>query len=319
MKMLIAGFAFAVALGGSSTAAAQYPAKPIRLVMPFPAGAAADTVARIVAQPLSKVLGQPVIVDNKPGADGAIAAELVAKSSPDGYTLLFAGNTQMLGVPMLRKNPPYDPVADFTSITSIVKFGFFLVVHPSVPAKTLPELIDHVRANPGKFNYASGNINGILAARQLMSLGNLDMVHVPYKGEPLAVSDLLTGRVQMMFGTGAIVAPFVKEGKLRALATLLPVRSSLLADVPTIAEAGMPQLSVVTWGGLFGPAKMPKEIVERMSREVNAILQRPEVRVQLEKQGVEASGSTPEEFSAFLKEQLVDWGRAARDSGMKPE
>ena len=319
VKILTVACALAVAFGGSSTAAAQYPAKPIRLIMPFPAGAAADTVARIVAQPLSQVLGQPVLVDNKPGADGAIAAELAAKSAPDGYTLLFAGNTQMLGVPILRKNPPYDPVADFTPITSVVKFAFFLVVHPSVPAGTLSELIDHARANPGKLNYASGNINGILAAAQLMSFGKLDMAHVPYKGEPLAIPDLLTGRVHMMFGTGTILAPLVRDGKLRALATALPTRSFLLPDVPTLAEAGMPQLSVVTWGGLFGPAKMPKEIVDRISREVNAILARPAVREQLEKLGVQPSGSTPGEFAAFLKEQLVDWGRSAREAGLKRE
>ena len=319
MKILFVACVLAVCVGGSSTAGAQYPAKPIRLIMPFPAGAAADTVARIIAQPLSQVLGQPVLVDNRPGADGAIAAELAAKSAPDGYTLLFAGNTQMLGVPILRKNPPYDPVADFTPITSVVKFAFFLVVHPSVPAGTVSELIDYARANPGKLNYASGNINGILAAAQLMSFGKLDMAHVPYKGEPLAVPDLLTGRVHLMFGTGTILAPLVKDGKLRALATVLPARSVLLPDVPTVSEAGMPQMSVATWGGLFGPAKMPKGIVERISREVNAILIRPAVREQLEKLGVEPSGSTPGEFAAFLKEQLADWGRSAREAGMKPE
>jgi len=265
------------------------------------------------------LLGKAVIVDNKPGADGAIAAELTARSVPDGYTLFSAGNTPMLGVPTLRKNPPYDPVADFAPITSIVKFAFFLVVHPSVPAKTLRELIDHARANPGKLNYASGNVNGVLAAAQLMSIGKLEMVHVPYKGEVLAIPDLLNARVHMMFGTGGVTAPLVKEGKLRALATLLPVRSPMLPDVPTIAEAGMPQLSVVIWAGLFGPAKMPKEIVDRLSREVNAILQRPAVREQLEKLGVEASGSTPEELAAFLKQQLIDWGKAAREAGLKPE
>jgi len=319
MKTLIVVSALAVAFGVSSTAAAQYPAKPIRIIQWLPAGATADTVFRIVAQPLSQVLGQPVLVDNKPGADGAIAAELTARSVPDGYTLFSAGNTPMLGVPTLRKNPPYDPVADFAPITSIVKFAFFLVVHPSVPAKTLRELIDHARANPGKLNYGSGSVNGILAAAQLMSLGKLEMVHVPYKGEVLAIPDLLNARVHMMFGTGGITAPLVKEGKLRALATLLPVRSPMLPDVPTIAEAGMPQLSVVIWAGLFGPAKMPKEIVDRLSREVNAILQRPAVREQFEKLGVEASGSTPEELAAFLKQQLVDWGRAAREAGLKPE
>jgi tripartite-type tricarboxylate transporter receptor subunit TctC len=318
VKTLIVAGALAAAFCASSTAAAQYPAKPVRIIMPFPAGAA-DTVARIVAQPLSQVLGQPVLVDNKPGADGAIAAELAAKSAPDGYTLLWAGNTQMLGVPILHKNPPYDPLADFAPITPVVKFAFFLVVHPSVPAKTPLALIDYARANPGKLNYASGNVPGVLAAAQLISIGKLEMMHVPYKGEVLAIPDLLDARVHMMFGTGGITAPLVKEGKLRALATLLPARSSLLPDVPTMAEAGMPQLSVVIWGGLFGPAKMPKEIVERISREVNAILKRPEVRGQLEKQGAEPASSTPAEFAAFLKQQLADWGRAAREAGLKPE
>src|SRR3989441_3042389 len=196
MQKLMRVFIAAAALGLIALpAAAQYPAKPIRIMMPFPAGATAYTVARFVAQPLSQVLGQPVLVDNKPGADGAIAAEMAAKSAPDGYTLLSAGNTQMLGVPTLRKNPPYDAVADFAPITSIVKFAFFLVVHPSVPAKTLRELIDHARANPGKLNYASGNVNGVLAAAQLMSIGKLEMVHVPYKGEVLAIPDLLNARV----------------------------------------------------------------------------------------------------------------------------
>ena len=320
MQKLVRVFIAVAALGLIAIpAAAQYPAKSIRLIMPFPAGAAADTAARIVAQPLSQVLGQPVLVDNKPGADGAIAAELAAKSVPDGYTLLFAGPTQMLGVPTLRKNPPYDPVADFAPITSVVKFAFFLVVHPSVPAKTLPELIDYVRANPGKLNYASGNIIGVLATAQLMSLGKLDMVHVPYKGEPLAIPDLLDARVHMMFGNGAIVAPLVKEGKLRALATLLQVRSSLLPSVPTIAEAGMPRLTVVPWGGLFAPAKTPKDIVERLSREVNVILKRSDIREQLEKQALEPAGSTPNELEAFLKQQLLDWSGAARAAGLKPE
>ncbi len=330
--------------------AAQYPSKPIRIVVSFAAGGASDAIVRIVAQPLFETLGRPVVVDNRPGAEGAIAGELVAKSAPDGYTILFGGNTtmlgvpilrknaelaaksapdgytllfagptQMLGVPTLRKNPPYDPVADFAPITSVVTFAFFLVVHPSVPAKTLPELIDYVRANPGKLNYASGNIIGVLATAQLMSLGKLEMVHVPYKGEPLAIPDLLDARVHMMFGNGAIVTPLVKEGKLRALATLLPVRSPLLPGVPTIVEGGMPRLTVVPWGGLFAPAKTPRDIVERLAREVNVILKRPDIREQLEKQALEPGGSTPNELAAFLKQQLIDWSGAARAAGLKPE
>src|SRR5713101_8215310 len=320
MQKLMRVFTAVAALGLIAVpAAAQYPSKPIRIVVPFAAGGAADAMTRIVAQPLSETLGQPVVVENRPGAEAAIGGEVVAKSAPDGYTILFSGPTTMLGVPILRKNPPFDVVAAVAPITSVVKFAFFLVVHPSVPAKTLPELIDYVRTNPGKLNYASGNIIGVLATAQLMSLGKLEMVHVPYKGEPLAIPDLLDARVHMMFGNGAIVAPLVKEGKLRALATLLPVRSSLLPSVPTIAEGGMPRLTVVPWGGLFAPAKTPKDIVERLAREVNVTLKRPDIREQLEKQALEPGGSTPNELEAFLKQQLIDWSGAARAAGLKPE
>jgi tripartite-type tricarboxylate transporter receptor subunit TctC len=319
MKTLLITFALAAGCASAGYVAAQDAEKAIRIIMPFPAGATADSVARIVAMPLAQALGQPMVVDNRPGADGAIAAEFVARSQADGHTLLFAGNTQMLGVPTLRKSPPYDPVSDFSPILPLVTFSFFLVVHPSVPVTTLAELIDYGRAHPGKLNYASGNVNGVLAAAQLMSASKLDMVHVPYKGEPLAIPDLLGARVHLMFATGAVVAPLVREGKLRALVTLLPERSALLPDVPTAAEAGLPQLSVLIWGGLFGPAKMPKESVERISREANAVLKRPDVREQLQQQGVEPRGATPAEFATFLKQQLADWGKAAQDAGLKPE
>ncbi len=299
-------------------AAAQYPSKPIRIVVSFAAGGASDAIIRIVAQPLSETLGQPVLVENRPGAEGAIAGEVVAKSAPDGYTILSGGNTTMLGVPILRKNPPY-VIADFAPITSVGKFAFFLVVHPSVPAKTLSELIDYARANPGRLNYATSTLSDVLAFAQLKSLANVDMVRVPYKGGAPATPDLLSARVHLMFNTGSSVVPLVKEGRLRALATLLPGRSSLLPNVPTIAEAGMLRLTVVPWSGLFAPAKTPKDIVERLSREVNVILKRPEIRGQFEKQGSEAAGSTPGELSAFLEQQLIDWGDAARAAGLKPE
>lgn len=316
MKTLMVACSLVMGCFGVATATAQ---SAVRIVMPFPPGAAADSVARIVAPPLSRSLAQPVVIDNRTGADGAIAAEHAARSPADGQTLLFAGNTQMLGVPTLRKNPPYDPLNDFVPITPVVRFAFFLVVHPDTPAQNLSQLIEHARAHPGRLNYASGNVNGVLAAAQLMSAARVEMVHVPYKGEPLAVPDLVDGRVHLMFASGAVAAPLVKQGKLRALATLLPTRSSLLPDVPTAAEAGMPQLSVLIWGGLFGPAKMPMERVELISREVNAILKQPDVREQLQMQGVEPFGSTPTEFATFLKQQLADWGKAARDAGLKPE
>src|SRR6266571_3620206 len=300
-------------------AAAQYPSKPIRIVVPFAAGGTADAITRIIAQPLSETLGQPVVADNRPGAEGAIAGEVVAKSAADGHALLWGGNTNMLGVPILRKNPPYDVIADFAPITHLGKFAFFLVVHPSVPANTLSELIDYARANPGRLNYATANLSAILAFAQLKSFGNVDMVHVPYKGESLTLSDLLSARVQLVVGTGASVVPLVKEGRLRALAALLPTRSSLLPSVPTIAEAGMPRVSVVVWAGLFAPAKTPMDVIDKLSREVNVILKRPEIRGQFEKQGSEPAGSTPGELGAFLNQQLIVWGDAARSAGLKPE
>lgn len=319
MRAIVVACMLAVAFTSCPDVGAQYPDRPIRIIMPFPAGATADSVARVVAAPLSQALGQTVLVDNRPGADGAMAAELAARSPADGYTLFSGGNTQILGVPTLRKNPPYDPLRDFTPITQLVRFAFFLVVHPGTPVNTVSDLVDYARAHPGRLNYASGNVNGILAAAQLMSLTGVNIVHVPYKGEPLAIPDLLDARVHLMFGTGGVVAPLVKEGKLRALATLAPARTALLPDVPTVSEIGMPRLSIVIWNGLFAPAKTPKEIVERLSREVNAILKRDEVREQFARQGVEPSSSTPEEFAAFVKQQLVDWGKAAREAGMRPE
>src|SRR6266849_1180061 len=319
MKTLIVASMLAVAFGVGTNAAAQGPAKPIRIIVGFPAGGTADAITRLIAQPLSETLGQPVVVDNRPGAEGAIAGEVVAKSAADGHALLWGGNTNMLGVPILRKNPPYDVIADFAPITSLGKFAFFLVVHPSVPANTLAELIDYARANPGRLNYATTTVNEVLAFAQLKSLANVDMVQVPYKGGPPAMPDLLSARIQLIINPSTLVVPLVKEGRLRALATLLPKRSSLLPGVPTIAEAGMPRLTAVPWSGLFAPAKTPKDIVERLAREVNVILKRSEIRGQFEKQGFEPGGSTPSELGAFLKQQLIDWRDAARAAGLSPE
>jgi len=296
--------------------AAQYPSKPLRLIVPFPAAGAADLAARVVAQPLSQALGQPVIVENRPGADGAIAADVVIKAAPDGYTLFFGTNTALCAVPALRKSPPYNPLTDFTPVSQIGKFGFFLFVHPSVPAQSVAELLAYARANPGKLNYATGNSTSILATAQLKLLEHLDMVEIPYKGDAPATSDLVAGRVQLMFATPGTAVPFVKDGRLRALATLLPTRSSLLPDVPTMVEAGLLQISIVPWGGLFGPAKMPKEVVDRLASAMAGVLAQPEVREQLDRYAFEGRSSTPEELAALLKEQLDAWRRTVREVGI---
>src|SRR5712664_287073 len=300
----------------ATAALAQYPVKPIRIVAPFPPGGALDVVGRILAPPMSQTLGQPVVIENRPGADGAIAADLVAKSAPDGYTLLLASYTVLSALPNVRKNIPFDPIGDFTPVTSVGKLSFFLVVHPSLPASKVVELIQYARANPGKLNYASANATSMLGPALLMSFANLDMQAVPYKGEALALNDLLSGRVKLMFISGTLV-PHVRDGKLRALATALDSRSPLLPEVPTMVEAGLPPFPINPWIALVAPAKTPKDIVERLSRETNLALQRPEVRTQLDNQAFEGAGSTPEEMGAVMRQQLEAWRRTISELRIK--
>jgi tripartite-type tricarboxylate transporter receptor subunit TctC len=303
----------------SSAVPAQYPAKPIRVVVPFPAGSATDTITRVLAQSVSQSIGQPLVVENKAGADGAIAAADVAKAAPDGYTLLMATNSPMSAVPAMKKSPPYDPVADFTPITDIGRYSFFIVVHPSVPAKTLDELIAYARANPGKLNYATGNTTGIVSTAYFATLAKINIVHVPYKGEPQAMTDLVAGRVQMMFASSSTSVPQVREARLRAIVTTLGKRSHLLPEVPTIAEAGMPQFSITSWAGLFGPARMPREVVERLNKEFGAAMARADVLAAMEKQAFSLSPSSPERLAGFVKEQMESYRRILRAAGVEPE
>jgi tripartite-type tricarboxylate transporter receptor subunit TctC len=316
MKRLLV---LAAALAFAAPSFAQYPNKPIRIVCPFPAGSATDTISRILGASVSAAVGQPVVVDNKAGADGAIAGAEVVKAAPDGYTLLMATNSPMSAVPAMKKAPPYDPVADFTPITDIGRYTFFIVVHPSVPAKTLPEFIQYAKANPGKINYATGNTTGIVSTAYFSSLAKIEMVHVPYRGEPQAMVDMVSGRVQFMFASSSTSVPQVRDGKLRALVTTLPRRSHVLPDVPTIAEAGMPEFSITSWAGLFGPAKMPKEITDRINREFAAAMAKPDVQAAMEKQAFVLSPSTPEKLGAFVKEQLESYRNILRAAGVQPE
>ena len=313
-------FAMAVAVAAFSAAAsAEYPERPIRLVVPFPPGGAAELGARIFTQPLSQALGQTVVVETKPGGDGVIAGDAVKKAAPDGYTLLYATNTAFNWVLATRKDPPYDPVADFTPVSMVGYFGFFLFTHPSVPAKSVAELIAYARANPGKLNYGTGNSTSQLFGAQLKQLENIDIVHVPYKGDgPLSI-DLLAGRVHMAFATPGTAAPQVKEGKLRALAAMFPSRSPLLPEVPSAQEAGLGKMTLTPWGGVFGPKGMPRNAVDRVNRELAVILKRPEVREALGKLAFEPRSSTPEELTAFLKQQIEVWTSTARQVGIKPE
>lgn len=302
----------------ASWAAAQpYPSKPIRLIVPFPPGGTADVTARTVAQALSQGLGQQVVIDNRAGADGAIAGVAVKAASPDGYTLFFATTTALNAAPTLHKTPPYDPITAFTPISLVGKFGFFVMVHESVPAKTIAELLAYIRANPGKVNYGTGNGTSILTTAQWAAAEKLEMVHVPYKGDAPASVDLIAGRVQLSIGTLSTgLLPQIREGRVRVLATLLPNRSPLLPDAPTAAEAGL-RLTISPWGGLFGPPGLAPEVVDRIAAEMRSAAARREVREALDQIAFEVQASTPAEMAGLLSDQLQVWRRTVQELGIE--
>jgi tripartite-type tricarboxylate transporter receptor subunit TctC len=299
--------------------APTYPNKPIHLVVPFPAGGSADLVARIMAKPLGDKLGQPVVIDNKPGADGAIAAEAVAAAAPDGYTLFMATYGAMSAVPSLHKAMHYDPVKDFTPISTAGKFSMFLFAHPSVPAQTLNEFIAYEHAQTGKVNYGTGNVASIVMAAEMESQAKLHMTQVPYKGEVPAMTDFVAGRIQLMFATPANALPFVKDGKLKVFATLSDKRSPLLPETPTWHEAGMRDLPIVPWAGVFGPAKLPKDMALHLSKAIQEVLLREDVNAEFVKLGFEPFGSTPDKLDAYAKKQHKAWHTAIQSAGLQAE
>ena len=312
-------FFLAGAMLFAAQAFAQYPNRSIRVVVPFPAGSATDTITRILGASVSTAVGQTVVVDNKVGADGAIAAADIAKAAPDGYTLLMATNSPMAAVPALKKNPPYDPVADFTPITDIGRYTFFLYVNAGLPIKTFQELVAYAKANPAKLNYATGNTTGIVSFAQMNALTGINMTHVPYKGEPQGITDLVGGRVHVMWATPTTGLAQVKNGKLRAVATNLKARSRLLPDAPTMAEVGVPQYSVTSWAALFGPAKLPRELQARINKEFTDAMKRPDVIAAMDKQAFAMNPSTPEELGAFTKSQMDAYRSILRAAGVQPE
>jgi tripartite-type tricarboxylate transporter receptor subunit TctC len=301
-------------------AQAAYPDRPVRLVLPFGPGSATDTFLRLVAEPLQAALGQSVVVDNRPGALTSLALDHVAKSRPDGYTIVAATNSLVANPAGVQRNVAYDPLRDFTPITRLAVTSYVLVVAADKPWKTIAELIDHARANPGKLNYASGNLGGVLYGGMLARAIGSAMTHIPYRSTPPALLALLAGDVQLMFTDLTTGAGQVKAARARALLATAPQRTALFPDVPTIAEAGLRGIAdMPAWWALFGPAGMPKDVVERLNREVNAILGRPELRARLQALGIEATPSTPDELAAFTREQLQIYQRLITEFGIQPE
>jgi tripartite-type tricarboxylate transporter receptor subunit TctC len=316
--------AAAVVLALSSTAIheaeAQYPAKPIRLIVPYAVGGSTDTVARIVGQQLSERLGQQVVIDNRTGAGTLIGTEIAAHAVPDGYTMLMA--TPPLAVnPALYGKVPYDLERDFSAVTNIAGSSNLLVVHPSLPAQSVKELIALVKSQPAQYNYGSSGVGGAahLAMALFTSMTGTDLTHVPYKGGAPAVADLVGGRLHLMMANLTTAQPHIRGGRLRGLGVGTKSRSPLFPEMPTIAESGVPGYEANNWNGLVVPRKTPQAIVERLHREIAAVLRDPASAKRLTAQGLEPIGDTPAQFAQYLRQEAAKWGRLVKTAGIKAE
>ena len=298
----------------------NYPDRQIKIISPFAVGGIADSFARLIGQSLSDSWGQSVVIESKTGGGGNIGADFVAKSPPDGYTLVMGNIGSHAVNPYLMKNMPYDPLKDFEPITFVLDAEGLLVVNPSLPVKNVRELIAYIKANPGRISYGSGGVGTTshLAGELFKTLAKVDMVHIPYKGNALAITDLIGGQTQIMFATMPTVLPYVKSGKLKALAVIGASRTSSLPDVPTVSET-LPGFDVSNWIGLFSPAGTPKSIVNKLNSEIIKIMQQPNLQTRLESEGAKFKAMTPEAFAVFQKNEALKWAKTIKDSGITPE
>ncbi len=311
--------AFVIALYPVAGFAQTWPTKPVRLVVPFTAGGSTDTVARIIAEKLTPRLGQPVVVENRAGAGGSVGSDAVAKSAPDGYTMLVGTSSTMAILPYLYRKPPYDPNTDFAPVVLLGTADIMVVVNSGVPIGSIKELLAYAKGNPGKLTFASGGNGSIshLLGEYFKSMAGVDLLHVPYKGDAQMVTDLLGGQVNMAFGTAVAFLPHVKSGKVRALAVTNPKRSTTQTELPTVSEAGVPGYEAVQWFGIAVPAGTPREVVQRTNAEVRAILALPEVRRRFSELGFDIVGGPPEEFADFLQSENAKWKKIAEIAGTK--
>jgi tripartite-type tricarboxylate transporter receptor subunit TctC len=310
-----------ITFGAAPSSAQDYPSKPIRLVVPYPPGSGTDIVGRLLAQRLGESLGQQVYVDNRPGAGATIGTAFVAKGTPDGYTILMADLGPLAIGPSFYRQLPYDPIKELAPISQVAVLPFVLVVHPSVPAHNVPELIALAKAKPGQLNYASvGNGTAVHLATELFrQIAGIDIVHIPYKGSAPALTDLVAGRTSMMFVNVLSVRGFLESGQLRAVAIGTAERSPAMPEVPTVAESTQPNFRAGVWFGLLAPAETPRAIIDRLNAETVRVLQTPDFKAKLIEQGAESVPSSAEQFSALIQAEITKWADVIRSSGVRME
>ena len=314
--VVLAGVLVVVATGA---AAQSYPVKPIRLIVPYPPAGATDILGRIIGQKLGESLGQQVVIENRPGASGIIGADLAAKAAPDGYSLLVGQAANLAINISLMGKLPYDPVKDFAPVTLVAATPNLLVVHPSLPVRSVQDLIALAKAKPGAINYASAGSGspGHLAAELLKKTAKIDMVHIPYKGAAPALTDVVAGQASLYFTSPISAQPFVKSGRLRMVAVTSAKRSPSLPDVPAVAEAGFPEFDLTSWWGILAPAGVARDIIERLHGETIRILNLTDVKQRYASLGADAVTNTPEQFAAYIKSEIAKWAKVVKDSGAR--
>jgi len=319
LVILIAVVAAAAAVSSAAVYADDYPSRPITFINPFGPGSASDTLCRIIADKLGPALGQPIVVDDRPGADGALAALYVHHQAADGYTLLMATNSPLSADPFLHKDVDYDAVKDFAPVTRVGSFTLMLVLNPNLPIHSVKELVAYAKANPGKLSFASGNTAGIVGGATLAHWAGIDVLQVPYKSTPPALEDIIAGRVSMMFADFTTAMPHVNSGALRALAISRIKRSSLFPELPTLDESGVKGFNLDAWAGLVAPAGTPPEVVTKLNGVLRKIIDSPEVQAKFKNVGFEGFSSTPVELGDYIKSELVSWQKMVKDANIRAE
>jgi tripartite-type tricarboxylate transporter receptor subunit TctC len=312
-------FLLILVLVANAAIAQPFPSKPTKMIVPYPPGGSADILARAIGAKVGEGLGQPVVIDNRPGAGTIIGTEATAKSAPDGYTFMLGTVSSHAINPALNPKLPFDPVKDFTPLSLVASIPFAMIVHPSVPARSVQEFIALAKARPGQINYSSAG-NGTsnhLAGELLKSMAGIDLVHVPYKGSAPALNDLVAGQVSLMFDLVLTAAPHIKSGAARGLAVTGAQRSPVLPSLPTVAESGLPGYEVSAWFGIFAPAGLPQPVAQRLNAEFVKVMREPDLKQRLAGLGADALTSTPEEFSSYLRSEIDKWAKVVKASGMK--